>query len=187
MRNMKILLAAVAAACIGATASADFTAVGDPFEGNSWSQAFNESGVGYFDTIAIMMTSAGDSFETPSISGFSTAGWEVVWSKPKGDYPTFVVATGPAVTSLNFSITFAGSSSNSLEFQFMALLGDTELEYAEADWGPGWSIRGGNAACHDDMYNTIMMIPLPAPVALAGVGLLGVVFGRRRLRKIVGI
>ena len=38
----------------------------------------------------------------------------------------------------------------------------------------------------DDWQDQMYYVPVPAPVALAGVGLLGVIFGRKRLRSLVG-
>ena len=186
--KLKIGIAAIAAACMATTAPADLVPIGDPIEGDSWAQQFNESGVGSFDTIAILMTSTGDSFESPAFYGFNISGWSIV-EKNDETNPTFVVAKGPATSSLTFCIKFEGLKSNHFEFKFMSLLGEEEKGYYDAPWNGGWGgIGDGDPEddYHDGMKDLIL-IPLPAPVALAGVGLLGVAVGRRKLRKIVRV
>ena len=46
---------------------------------------------------------------------------------------------------------------------------------------PPGMVGYGSPGAQDQV--TMMVVPLPAPLALAGVGLLGVVFGRRRLAR----
>ena len=169
------------AICIGLTmlaangAFADISADGDPVEGNSWSQGFNESGVGLFDLVAVKMVSpAPDSFQSLTHRNLPS-GWSVVYETPGGAYPTLATATGPARTNMTWTIVFAGSSSNPLAFDFVAFNGNTLLESAHAVWGPGWRITAGN-------WNPTRaeLVPVPGAVLLGilGLGAVGV-----KLRK----
>ena len=62
-------------------------------------------------------------------------------------------------------------------------------EWMADAWGAWWA----DEWCHNSLYGAdmwgmqgiIIPIPIPAPIALAGVGLLGVVAGRRKLAQLV--
>ena len=179
----KIGIAALVAVAIAGTATAVMP-IGEPDEGDSWSQQFYEvagGGAGFapgpFDTIVIQMTSEGDSFESPAIYGFSgSSNWQMTYVND-ADHPTYVVAKGDVVTigqSLYFWVRFAGSSSESLQLQYAAFLGNDLVLHREMDWNPGWGIHDGDP----DMVP--ILIPLPAPVLLAAAGLGGVFVLRRK-------
>ena len=183
----KILFAALAVAGFTGTASA-IIPIGDPIEGDSWSQAFfeNPGGTGTavqeaFDTIVIQMSSTGDYFgkNTPAMWGFSgVLNWHVEYVDD-ADNQTYLVATGDVVgigDTLDFTIGFAGEVSDPLQFKYAVFLEGELVEYQEVGWnGSGWYI-----VPNCDPIDAPILIPLPAPVWLAAAGLGGVFLLRRR-------
>jgi hypothetical protein len=144
----------------------------------TWSQQFNESGVGVFDKMEIFMTSPDDFFPDP-ITGFTSAGWMSAVVNPQ-----YVAATGPAVSDLTFNIKFDNDSSDPLAFDFLAFNGDSNLEAAHASWsGGGWTITAITYSKDTDTYNrTPDPVPEPATMLLLGSGLIGIAgFGRKKL------
>ena len=134
-----MLIGAVVLTVFAGRAAADLTIIGDPVEGGSWSQAFNESGVGPFTGVSVQM-SAGDTFESLTHYGLP-AGWSVVYESPGGGFPTLATASGPARTSMDWNIRFAGANSNPLVFDFAAFdAAGNVVNSAHAVWGPGWGI-----------------------------------------------
>ena len=69
MKKLMLLLMSIVL-FMPAMALAVPTTIGDPIEGNSWSQQFNESGVGNFNIMEIYMLSD-DYFEQNAFSGFT--------------------------------------------------------------------------------------------------------------------
>lgn len=150
-------------------ARADLVSVGDPAEGGSWTQGFNESGVGNFDVVAVKMLSVGDTFEHATHSGFSVPGWALSGENAL-QYPTAASASGPATTNLTWSIKFAGLRSNPLVFDFVAFSGDNPKEEATASWnGSGWTITAGGS--WKPSRAEIDAIPAPAALLLGAIGL----------------
>ncbi len=130
-------LAAVALVIVFAnSARATLITIGDPAEIGSWGQGFNESGVGNFTQVETIMRSGGP-FESPGFAGLA-GGWTVgLFSANQ------VVATGPAINNMTWTIRFLGSSSSPLVFDFYAWNGNTLAERARASWnGGGWTING---------------------------------------------
>jgi hypothetical protein len=166
-----ILLAANAA-------FADLTPIGDPVGGNSWSQRFQESGAGYYDLMAVRMTSSGDTFESATFSNFNPGTWSLLYENDGGT-PTLASASGPSVNWAQFDIKFAGDSSNQLAFDFVAFKtgSDTIAESVHAAWNNGWTITAGT-------WNPTraQVVPLPAAVLL---GMLGMGVAGLKLRKFV--
>lgn len=167
-------------------AVADLSAIGEPVEGNSWSQPFSESGVGSFNFVAVRMTSSGDAFESPAIHTFNRSGWTI-----GSEDATMANASGPAQTSMNFSIKFAGSTSNQLEFDFVSFNGDLLKDAAHAVWKPGsWAIttftvsKSGvdGTGITGWQRSDFEAVPVPAAVLL---GMLGLGAAGIRLRRFV--
>jgi len=161
-------------------ALADLYAVGEPTEGGSWTQQFNESGVGSYDLVAVRMTSPSpDSFESLTFRSFTQSGWSTVYEEldASGNL-VLATATGSDVTNMNFNIWFAGAKTNPLAFDFVAFNGDTRLESVHAVWnGGGWTIGASSWA-----PERAELVPVPAAVLL---GLLGMGVAGLKLRKFV--
>ena len=164
MRRM-IAVLSVTALMLTVPALADLVPIGEPIEGDSWSQRFNESGVGLFDLVAVKMSSSGDSFESRTHYSFNKAGWSLLYENSL-PFPTLASASGPAVTTLDWTIKFVGTKSNPLTFDFVAFYGDTLRESARADWsGSSWTFTTGT------WTPSRAEIPAPGAVLLGLIGL----------------
>lgn len=86
--------------------------IGEPIEGNSWSQYVRESGVGGFDRIEVIRET-GPGFKIPGLSNFCESGWSV-----RSSSESYVLATGTRVLSLVLRIIFPGVVSESSSFWF---------------------------------------------------------------------
>ncbi len=142
----------------------DVVAVGSPYVTNSWGQRFNESGVGSFDFVALQLVQNGP-FETPAMRNFSVASWALTY-----DTPSLALASGVALTSLDFDIVFEGSKSTSLVFNFFAFWGDSLLEALRVSWsGSGWSYASisANLPTRSGLeQQAASAVPTPEPVSL---------------------
>lgn len=167
----KIFVVVLAVLAIAPPGNASIVAVGGPEAGHSWSQGFNESGVGNFDLVVVRMVSVGDYFETPAHSGFSDGAWALSYENTPPT-PTIAAASGSATTNLTWNITFIGTSDNPLNFDFVAFNGETVVESANADWnGSGWTITAGT------WYPVRSEVPEPMTLGLLGLG--GLLLRRR--------
>ena len=111
-------------------------------------------------------------------AAFQMCVWEIVYE----DLSTFFATANPGdqVTGLSLLDTDGGDFSATGDAQGLAnswLLNDIFWNSKILDGLIGLT----NGTYQDHMA----LVPLPAPVALAGVGLLGVIFGRKRLQSIV--
>jgi hypothetical protein len=165
MKRTKVLsmgLAALAFICVNSV-QATLVISGDPVEIGSWGQGFNESGVGNFTQVeTIFVSGPGGPFEPYGYSGLPS-GWIV------GSFSaSHVIATGPALNNMTWTIKFLGASSDPLVFDFYAWNGTTLAEAARATYnGGGWSF-GANAA------QLAGPTPVPEPTTLfAGAGAFG--------------
>jgi len=184
----------IAALCVASgVASGDIVPVGDPQDGNSWSQRFRVPGEPALGSVFIgmEMVSAGDTFEDQVIFDFNRAGWGQIGDF--GDTPTLAAAAGPTPLDVGarFSVRFAGPRSNDLTFRFHTFEGSDETltSVQVAEWTGSWSITRftlddgnlpGDALTADDFRAAV--IPLPAGPAMGAVGLLAVFGIRKRLR-----
>jgi len=126
--------------------------VGTPHVTGSWTQRFQEDGVGNFDHVQILATTGGP-FETPNAQlNFSDGSW----SQTCNDN-VLSAAAGDPVTLLQEDVTFQGPQSSPLSFYFQAFSGPTLLQTAFVYWdGGNWHIDNsvpgsaswnGGAAC----------------------------------------
>ena len=187
--KLKIGIVALAVAAVSAMACADITPIGDPIEGGSWSQRFLTDAGNYgINMIAIKMHTADEAFDAtggPAIWSFDLGGWEVVYQDDE-DYPTLVIAKGPATPighRLHFNVRFDGpntpNNDGPFTFSAVAFADDERIEGNDLHWGPGWSAPDLTWDVQRDELE-LLLIPLPPPVWLAAAGLSGVVIWRRR-------
>ena len=129
-------------------------------------------------------------------AGFQAAIWEIAF---EGGFDPTAVNSGlgdNGWSSSGFDTAVATGSGPSGYFGF-SLTGDYQAtiaakaaEYAQDAWdrwyggdGDWWHLYAAGADGFQDLV--IIPIPLPAPIALAGIGLLGVLAGRRKLTRLV--
>src|ERR1035441_8278039 len=95
-------------------AMADITTIGVPQINPSWSQGFNESGVGLFDEVMVAIVSGGPLEVNPpsdTFTGFSLPGWTKCC-----DSTTLADWRGPAIDNLTWTINFQGAQGSPLQF-----------------------------------------------------------------------
>lgn len=171
--NRKSLFVLAALACSVVANAAPFT----------WSQAWNESGVGAFDTVAVF--GRGSTLFNPMYG--LNAPWTVGVQNPVGSLYKTTYAYGPSVVNLNLSTsgTYDDSSTPQIEFDFVAFRGNTIVEavrvwydgdYQASNGDPArWRFDVGGALPHEN--------PVPEPFTMAlGLAGLGVAIARRRRR-----
>lgn len=156
--------------------------VGEPQIIGSWAQQFNETGVGNFDKLeAFMFIDPPFVFEAPGFFGFSSGGWS-------GDLvnPSYIKATGPDTTNMNFNIAFLQNSDAPALFDFLVWNGNSLLEWDYAFWnGSVWNIGPRNGVYVDGNFNrtpSATPTPIPAAVWLFGTGIIGLVGIRKRTK-----
>ncbi len=174
MRKLFVFLALAMLVC--GPVYANITAIGDPIDGNSWSQRLRESGIGQFDFIAVKMVSDGDTFEDPVLRDFNKAGWELIYQNDD-HLPTLASAAGPAVTSMDFTIKFPGTKTNHFEFDYVAMYGDTILLSQRAVWNGSWNFSDGNWS---PTRAELVAVPAPGALLLGSMGISLVGWLRRR-------
>ena len=206
MKNFRLLTTCLVLGITSAPASAGFIIDGNPVSSSARSSSgFNTSDVaagytwtqrimvmGNFDYIAfeIVTDNGGGPFEAPALSNFTNpadgdapaADWNAVF-----DDANMIHATGPASTvALSFDIHLDGSISEPVTFQGVAFLNGV-FQFS-ADFV--WTGAGTVSITNEDVWNPDpaslpgLMVPLPAAIWLAGIGLLGIVIGRKRLRRL---
>ena len=141
-----------------ATSFAAFHTIGSPTSTGSWTQTFNESGVGAFDRVQILAVTGGP-FETPiTQNAFTVMSWAQDCSNSIESS-----ASGPATANMNWDITFQGAAGSPLSFYFQAFSGATLLETAFVSWNgasftidnfvPGTGSWPGGSVC--GFFNSI--------------------------------
>ncbi len=164
MKLLKPLRAGIAAAVMLAATSAQAVIdIGDPVEGGSWEQMFNQSsgdiGGSAFTRMDLIMYSPGDSFESPWVYSFSQPGWSATSVST-----TYLIASRTSSsTSVNFTVKFAGTKANALDFYVYTWNGTALVGNERAHWsGSAWSF---------DKLAPIPAVPEPGTI-LAGALLL---------------
>ncbi len=131
--------------------------------GNSWSQGFYETGIGFFNMMNVQMISGGP-FEVPTFSSFRDSTLAGTWTSNSSPNAT---ANGSAVDYLTFNLNFEGVSATPLTFNFAAFSDQVLREYAHAVWnGNTWTITGLPLAD----YTPPMNVPEPGLALLLGIG-----------------
>ena len=136
--------------------------------------------------------SSGDDFTATAVDNFDVFGWSV-----DSVSDTLVVMSGPLTNQLSLIQHFEGTKD--VEGQDLAVswaifrdsgqtqnfTGDTDRGVFGGDGeyvGQGWWVAIPSDRWDPDDVQEAMM-PLPAPLAMAGIGLLGVILGRKRLQR----
>jgi len=181
-RNLMLVLVLISAHIMLTPISTQATLIplGEAFEIGSWSQRFEETGVGTYDTLEFFMMSAASDFEAPGVTNFSASGWTGHLINP--DY---ALASGPDVTWSQFDLLFTSAIDTPLVFNFLAWDGGvfgTLREHVQATWnGSSWSFDTITTTDPKD-YNRAA-VPLPGALLLLGVGLARLAaYTRRRSR-----
>lgn len=176
MRMTSVVAAAAAVLMLSSSAFAAFESVGDAYTTNSWTQQFEEKGVGDYDYMQFFMTSAGDTWKLPAgINSFNKAGWAQTYNDG-----TLMIASGSTQTSMRFNLVFEGAKSDPLSFNIQAWFGDVLKENADVQWtGSKWIVTAAAGQAEK------MVPPVPEPVffqmgALMGMSGLGVLRLRRK-------
>ena len=183
MRTLKTLsvgVAAVALTFVLANNAHATIEIGGPVDGNSWDQRFyQDTPTTYgnpFTHMEFVMTSAGDSWETPGIYSFTPATWSGLLLST-----THLIADGPSVSGSQlcyYSLHFAGASSNPLTYDIFTYNGTTLWASEHAVWnGGGWSFTRFAGASVAPAPTAI-----PEPTTMIAGALLLLPFGVSTLR-----
>lgn len=163
----KFLLALILALFIMPQVHAIPIAIGEPVEVGSWTQRFQESGVGNFNELGVVwLTGSGiQGFESPVFRNFSAGGWSNI---PYSQW--YAEASGPTQTYMEFDIAFLNNSVQPLSFLFRAADNGITKEVALANWnGGGWSFAGRTDT---DWNNAVAehnpQVPEPGTMMLLG-------------------
>jgi hypothetical protein len=126
--------------------------------------------------IAIPPGDSQDAFEDPAMSNFSVAGWHLsAYEDPTGSLtPIVAVAQGPAVTYLQLTIKFNGTSSNVFVFdtiEFAPGIQSNTGNGNQAKWGPGWSYPATTWNPTRQELTGSGAVPVPGALVLGVIGL----------------
>ena len=138
MRTIKTLAIVIVGMVLVSASNvrATFTPIGSPEITGSWSQPWEENGVGSFTQIEYLMQTSGVTFENPAFTDFNAAGWVNV---PTGS--TLAVAMGPAVDDITYDTTFSTDISTSFTMDLYAWDGQTAVDAEQALWsGTAWTV-----------------------------------------------
>lgn len=192
MKSERMVIAAIILSAICSEASASPVAIGDPYDGGSWYQSWQNGNIsGGFDMVAVKIFSPGDIFELPAVSNLSS-GWSVDFSST--NLVIFSRDDGANVGSVNFGLHHNGSKAVEgalLDTVWASFRDGILVENADVtrgisgqtyDWGGGW--RGDfNTSWSDPQSEVQAIIAVPAPgaalLALLGMPMVGWV--KRRL------
>jgi hypothetical protein len=169
----RIIFIAVMCAFVAAPTFADFTPVGDPVEGESWTQQFYSEAPA-MDHFQMKML-APDVLNVPTFTWFGVAGWSEIYNDGE-----IAIAEGPRVVGrLYFNLTFEDPQSNAFTFLLQGYDGQklNSIDDNWIRWAPGWQI-GVPSGWNPDPGRIV--VPVPAAVLL---GILGFCVAGVKLRK----
>ena len=157
--------------------------LGGPLAGNSWYQQFYQdtptTSGNPFTHMEFVMTSAGDSWETPGIYSFTPATWSGLLLST-----THLIADGPSVSGSQlcyYWLAFAGAQSNPLTYDIFTYNGTKLLasEHAAYNGSGGWSFTRFDGS-------SIAPVPtaVPEPTTMIAGALLLLPFGASTLRML---
>lgn len=177
-RSLIVLLALCVILAVPGPASAVYW-VGDPIEGGSWTQNFqqasnevwNSQAVGSFDYFRFdFVSTLGDfgSFEIPGLRSFTSgAGWYAV---PSHQTTKLSDAVGPLRSAtLSFAVRFYGNKTDPLQFHTAIYRQGVLRQSQKAYWsGSAWTFTDEPLGRHDPG-----VVPEPGSAVLIGAVLTG--------------
>ena len=187
----QVLICMCATLLLAVPSLGDLSPVGEPVEGASWSQVFEEKdNDGPFNLVAVRIITAPHHFESDALSAFNPTGW-TLWEDVAGTPKVAYATRDTSVNALNaFKVKFEGTKAScaGMIFDWVAV----EQSVVDGTWvlrnsarvnwtGSGWAIQnypgGAGAWWQPEGTGDVESAAIPAPGAIVlgaiGLGMIG--------------